>query len=194
MNANQMNTGRGYWLAWFLASIVGFGFGAILATGVSEAITFGIVLGATGGFMQWLVLRERVARSGWWVLASTLGFAAGTGAIGTAGLSENYAMAGILMVAVFGVVGGILQWLTLRRQVARAGWWVLANILGSLVGLIGVPAAVAIISANGNFDQSALVFGLLFGAGYGAITGAALVWLLRQSHPSNVEGLATGST
>jgi len=29
MNANQVNTGRGYWLAWFLASTIGFGMGAI---------------------------------------------------------------------------------------------------------------------------------------------------------------------
>jgi len=36
-----------------------------------------------------------------------------------------------------------------------------------------------------------MTFGLVFGAGNGAITGAALFWLLRQSPFSNIEGLAT---
>jgi len=36
-----------------------------------------------------------------------------------------------------------------------------------------------------------LVLGLLFGAGLGAIPGAVLVWLLRQSPSSNIEDMAT---
>ena len=119
MNANQMNTGRGCWLAWFLASILGFGVGALLGIHVAYSlfpgnefntamgITLGIVLGATGGFMQWVVLRERIAGIGLWALASTLGFAAAMGTIGMGGMGENYVMAGILMVVVFGIVGGI---------------------------------------------------------------------------------------
>ena len=38
MNANQMNTGRGYWLAWFLASILGFGVGALLGIHVAYSL------------------------------------------------------------------------------------------------------------------------------------------------------------
>lgn len=36
-----------------------------------------------------------------------------------------------------------------------------------------------------------MLFGLLFGAEYGAITGAALIWLLGQSSSGDVNGLAT---
>jgi hypothetical protein len=85
MNANQMNTGRGYCLAWFLASSMGYGMGAIL--GVSFAygifssdpfdvlmgVTLGTVMGATGGYFQWVALRERIAGAGLWGLASALG-------------------------------------------------------------------------------------------------------------------------
>jgi hypothetical protein len=100
-------------------------------------------------------------------------------------------MAGILFAAVFGVAGGILQGLVLKRaQIARAGLWVLASILGSLVGAIGIPISSS-IGATGNYGLSAMVFGLLLGAGLGAIPGAVLVWLFRQSHPSDVQGLAT---
>jgi hypothetical protein len=203
MNTDQMNTGRGYWLAWFLASVMGFGIGAIL--GVSFAyglfdrdpfdtvmgVTLGTVMGATGGYFQWVVLRERIAGTGLWGLASALGFGSAMGVLIVAGPGENDAMAGVVIVgSAFGVVSGILQWLILRWKVARAGWWLVANILGSLVGAIAVPIAGA-ISETGNWGLAVMTFGLLFGAGNGAITGAALVWLLRQSPSSNVEGLAT---
>ena len=67
-------------------------------------------------------------------------------------------------VALYGTVAGLMQWLVLRRQVARAGWWVLACTLGWVVavpvGDLGGPPGWAV---------------------YGAITGAVLVWLLRQA-------------
>jgi len=205
MNTNQNNVGRGYWLAWVLASIIGFVMGALLGMSVAYGlfdrdvfdatigITGGIVVGATGGCLQWVVLREKVARAGWWVLASALGFAITLGTLGAIGINENYVMAGILFAAVFGIAGGVLQWLVLRRAgVARAGLWVPASILGSLVAAIGLPISSA-IGAAGNYGLSAIVFGLLFGAGLGAIPGAVLVWLLRQSHSSNIEGMATAN-
>jgi hypothetical protein len=202
MNANQMTTDRGYWLAWFLASVMGFGIGAVLGGSfayrffptdtfdTANGITLGIVMGAIGGYFQWVVLRERIAGTGLWGMASALGFGSAMGAPAAANPAENPAMAGFLIVCVFGVVGGILQWLILHRKVPRAGWWLLANLLGSLVGAIGLPIAVA-IGETGNWGLALMTFGLVFGAGNGAITGAMLVWLLRQSPSSNVEGLAT---
>jgi hypothetical protein len=49
-------------------------------------------------------------------------------------LGGDSVAAPILMGVLFGVLSGILPWLVLRRQVARAGWWVPAHLLGSLVG------------------------------------------------------------
>jgi hypothetical protein len=202
MNANQMNSGRGYWLAWFLASVMGYGMGGILGTafasrffpvGTFEAangITLGIVMGATGGYFQWVVLRERIAGAGLWGLASALGFGLAIGAAIAADAGGNFAVAGLLIAVVFGAASGILQWLILRRKVPRAGWWMLANLLGSLVGAIAVPIAGGLFDA-GNWNLGVMIFGLLFGAGNGAITGAALIWLLRQSASGDVESLAT---
>jgi hypothetical protein len=208
MNANQKDVGWGFWVAWFLASIMGFGMGSLIGMNVSYAVLpgmgiteefgvahlvmFGTVLGAMSGFLQWVVLREKVARVGWWVLANALGFAIAGGTLGAIGINDNYVTAGILFTTVFGVAGGIMQWLVLRQQVVRAGLWIPASIFGSLVGAIGVPAARAMSAiAPDNYVLSTMVFGLLFGAGLGAIPGAVLVWLLRQSQSSNVEGLAT---
>jgi hypothetical protein len=204
MNTERTNIGWGFWLAWVLASIMGLVVGALLGMSVAYGlfdrdgvdatigITGGIVMGATSGFLQWVVLREKVARAGWWVLASALGFAIAGGALGAIRINENYVMAGILFAAVFGVAGGIMQGLVLKRaQIARVGWWVLANILGSLVSAISVPAAATINAATDSYNLGAMVFGVLFGAGLGAIPGAALVWLLRQPQSSNIEGMAT---
>jgi hypothetical protein len=206
MNANQKNVGWGFWLAWVLASIIGYAVGALIAMraayallpifgvteefGVVHLITFGTLLGAIGGCLQWVVLREKVAVSGWWVLASALGFTIAGGILGAIGIKGNYLMAGILFTVVFGVAAGIMQWLVLRQQVMQAGLWILANILGSLAGTISVPAAGVVSAiAPENYDLSTMVFGLLFGSGLGIITGAVLVRLLGQSPSSNIKGL-----
>ena len=62
----------------------------------------------------------------------------------------------------------------LRRQVARASWWVLASTVGWVVGGF-LSGAVPV---GGFLGWAALE------AVYGAITGTALVWLLRQRPPS----------
>jgi hypothetical protein len=207
MNTNQKDVGVGFWLTWVLASIVGYAVGALIAMrvsytllpifgvteefGVVHLITLGTFLGAIGGFMQWAVLRERVARAGLWILVSALGFAIAGGMLGAIGINEDYVVTGILFTFVFGVAAGILQWLILRQQVIQAGLWILANILGSLVGAISVPVAGAVSAiAPENYDLSTMMFGLLFGTGLGITTGAVLVWLLHQSHTGNVEDLA----
>ena len=85
------------------------------------------------------------------VLASILGFAVGT-AMGNAVLNSIPPMACtqsfsdslierltnfpcilpaldlVLLVVILGLVGGFMQWLVLRRQIAGAGWWVLDRV------------------------------------------------------------------
>jgi len=202
MNANQIKTDRNYWLAWVLASAIGYCFGAILGSAVASnlfpldrfyaanGITLGIVTGAVGGYFQWVVLRERITGAGLWWLPGALGLGLAIGVIITTGTGRNYPVAGLLMAAIFGVTSGVLQWLILRRKISLAGWWLLANILGTLVGATGFPIAGIIFDA-GNWGLGLLTFGLLFGAGNGAITGAALIWLLRKSSSYDIEGLPT---
>ena len=202
MNTENSNSDRGLWLAWFLASLIGYALGMFLGAAVAYGLfdraafdgtmglTLGIVMGTIGGFAQWVVLRERFAGAGWWILASALGFATVFSMGGTVRPNENPAMIGIRMAVAFGLVAGVPQWLILRQKVARAAWWVLANILGLLVGEMGFPISIAISAATGNDNLSMLVVAPVFAAGYGAVTGAALVWLLNQSSSSNVEDLA----
>jgi hypothetical protein len=130
-----------------LASTVGFAVGVLMAgcavffvtkgnpgpdTFASNA-ALGTVLGASTGTAQWLVLlvlQRQVSRSGWWVLASTLG-----GAVGLAVGSEvAEGLVGAASYAVIGASVGTAQWLVLRRHVSRSGWWVLASTVGLAAG------------------------------------------------------------
>jgi len=196
MKTERRAVGWSFWLAWVLASIMGFGIGMLLGASIAYGlfnrevfdatmgITLGLVTGAIGGFAQWLVLRDHIPGAGWWVVASALGFAAFMGTPATVA-TENPAMAGIMGAIALGFVGGIPQWIILRRHVERAGWWLVATLFGALVGEIGFPISFA-IDATGNL--SVIVVGVLFGVGLGAIPGAMLVWLLRQSQSSDTSG------
>jgi hypothetical protein len=157
--------------------IVGEGNGSSVLGEILGAFMFGAALGSVVGLMQWFVLMRRVSRAGWWVLASAAGFAvAGVGfqtavvAFGYSEGAEGLGSSVVLGLTVVGVLGGavagILQWLVLRRQVSRAGWWVLASTVGW-----GLSMALAGASSLGL---------LVGGAVLGAVTGGALVWLLRQ--------------
>ena len=130
-----------------------------------------------------MVLRRQVSKAGWWVLASAVGFAVG-GAVAVA-VHEVVKPAGV-NAAVGAAVGallaasGIPQWLFLRRKVSRAGWWVLANLVGAAVG-----TAFSMFLAAGGVVVGIKFVGDVLGflvslAMYGAITGGVMVWLLRQ--------------
>jgi len=159
-------------------------FPCILQTFDLDLALIVVILELAGGFMHWLVLRRRIAGTGWWVPASTLGFpVALVIAVGAMRLGGDSVATPILLGVLFGILSGILPWLVLRRQVARAGWWVLAHLLGSLVGgALGIFTFYA-ASAIGYYQFDWAAAGAMFGAGSGAITGITLVWLLRQPVP-----------
>jgi hypothetical protein len=120
---------------WVLASMVGLAVSLALVFTVVFALNMGAVgavVGASVGIAQWLVLRRRVYRASWWVLANTVGVAVG-GALGVAvggavvasaggGVGEVEALAvGIAMAIAMGGIwygaftGSVMVWL-LRRS------------------------------------------------------------------------------
>ena len=82
---------------------------------VAPLFTLGFgLMGAVPGFLQWLLLRRRVPRSGWWVLASGVGMAGcGMAYLGlTRGSDVRIAWGGAAGGAVYAAVTGIvLAWL-----------------------------------------------------------------------------------
>lgn len=193
MNTNQNQFGWGFWLRWVLASSLGSAVGVAIAGFVGSVIgegfagmgTVGVIFGALLGGMQWLVMRKYVALTGWWALATAVGyFLAGIATEQWVFRQIPYSELGVQPIVSFGAVGGIvggtMQWLVLRKHVARAGWWVLASIVGLIVGM-GIAVPVAIMPGQIGAIEFIIVFGIVFGVGVGVIPGAVLVWLLRQT-------------
>jgi hypothetical protein len=82
------------------------------------------------GFAQWVVLKQQFSQAGWWILTTTVGGAVG----GAVGMHVIQPMHRIVIGAVFGAVVGCAQWIVLRQQYRRAGWWILAMTVGGAVG------------------------------------------------------------
>jgi len=128
-------------LLWALASAAAFGIGGRVGSTVSPSRDL-IVIGYLSlsaslmltGALQWLVLRRLIAESGWWMPASLAAVAVIGLLVFGLGLIDRD-VGWVLGVAVGGIVLGALQWLVLREQVARAGWWVLTNTLGLIVAI-----------------------------------------------------------
>ena len=197
LTVERAHVGWGFWLQWVLANTVGFTlafevfrfFGpyAFYVLFAPEYALMGVMVGVP----HWLVLRRQIPGVGRWVLATIGGFAVGGTLAFVALLAANYFglfdlidrdlaafLALILLYAPIGPLVGIAQWLVLRRKIARAGWWVLATtialaLFGAFFGLI--PAF-----EWGYYDAGPSVVSAVGGLLAGAITGAALIWLLRQ--------------
>lgn len=170
----------GFGLRWVLATtvgwVVGFAVCEALKAFVEDLFIDGAVIGISVGIMQWLALKGRVNRAGWWIVASIVGFAVGK-AIGDAFAQVVPGAVGfVLSGAAIGASLGIAQWLVLRRHVAHAGWWVLASVLAWAVGW-GMISVVD--EAVGGPAGTAYVIGAVGAAVAGMITGVALVWLWR---------------
>ena len=116
----------------------------------------------------------------WWVLASTVGMAVGIAVLEAAVFrvlgAVGGAVDGVVAGAVVGTSVGIAQWLVLRRQVSRAGWWVLASIVGFAVGF-GVGVGWVMASAVAETVTVGLYAGWAVG---GASVGIAQWLVLRR--------------
>lgn len=160
---------------------------AALVIGVPFTAALLSVIGATVGTMQWLILRRKLDGVASWILASSVGGALG-GAVGlgafSPGASSMSASAGDAvqaaeLFALIGAIIGVAQWLVLRGKVRTAPAWVLASGLGW-----SLPAGLGTLVATSLGDQVhwavlLILVGTVTGPLVGAITGIAIVWLLR---------------
>ncbi len=170
--------GWGFWGRWVLVSAVGFGLGAF----VGMCLAWGVVgVGPTGETtpkffsMAYLdTIRESI----------TLGREDPIGELsGGRDLrySAFYAPGGeLLLYSVMIGLGGLTQWLFLRRRFALARWWVLPvplyfGFLDLMGGPLRVGGGVTLIA----FYAKDFALG---GAVFGAIVGVPLVWFLRRSY------------
>ena len=174
------------------------------AIGTLPAAALGVLAGTAiegsiVGTAQWLVLRGPLKRMQWrtWALMTALGacvawslgiipFLSSTPDSGAASGEMSdlvvYTLAAGLGLAA-GAILGAPQWLALRHHLPKAGWWVPANALAWMVGMVVVFVGTSFIPAEGITFSVAMVlllFVVLAGALVGAVHGLGLIWLLHQ--------------
>jgi hypothetical protein len=159
-----------------LLCVVGRAGGPQIESAFMTTLRLGILGGAIGGgfvgLCQWIILRRKVSKVNGWILLTVASWVIGwTITLWATGLMEQFSSAlpvgpvpgpieqralnpTLSFAALFagGAIIGLGQWLLLRHNVKRAGWWILATVISwSIAG----------------------------GAGIGLITGTTLVLLLR---------------
>jgi hypothetical protein len=89
---------------------------------------------------------------------------------------------GFIGYVLFGVIVAIVQWPILRREIPNVWAWVLANVIGWTAGFY-----LSQLSLDLFFNDPAIpplastsVISAISGLVAGAITGLALIWIVRQ--------------
>lgn len=138
------------------------------------------------GLLQYWLLRRYLPRIGWWILVTFAGALLGAGLIfgwlnaaaywGTAvGMPESWALDPVFMILGFSVGAG--QWLLLRRRLPRAGWWIVAHVVGW--GLLRP------VTGNTLSEFDVLALGIL----PACVTAVTLAFLINQAAPSERQGI-----
>lgn len=117
-----------------------------------------VVSGYLIGFLQWTVLVKRMGKARQWILASIVGWSAGSFVyVFTIPPALDFLAGGILGAAV-----GIAQWRILRQEFLWAGWWIPVSVMAWTTGLTLLPGLLSTAVTAG------------------AVTGIALELLLRS--------------
>lgn len=180
----------GLWLAWTLATALGMLIGYLPLAFLVGSLDLGlarvivpIVSGLFLGLAQWLVLRPYISKSHDWILNHAVGWVAGF----TLGLFLVQLLSqtplGMLVGSIsFGVIVALFQYPVLRREIPHLATWVLANVIGWTLGAYLGQLAAGLFFQNAvpTTFTSVLVSVGITGLVAGAITGLALVWIVRQ--------------
>lgn len=140
------------------------------------------------GILQWIVLRREIDHAGRWVLASTIGWIIGLALGWSASMvlnqSSSDAVHSAAMGAITGAIGGsasgTMQWIIMWQEDTGSAWWLLASIVGWGAAFAAAWSAAWLISGFLVVIATYAVMGIVVGTLGGAITGIALVWLLRR--------------
>ncbi len=185
----------GLWVAWVLATACGMLLGFLPARLIANTFGLGIAFivvpllaGAILGFLQWLALRRYVVESADWILNAGAGWAVGyaMGVLMIQVIAKQQAAGGFWQLlagyAIFGMVIGLVQWPVLRREIPQLGFWILANIIGWTFGFT-IASVVGLVMYSRFLPQPwiiALIVQVTSGLIAGAVTGLALVWIVRK--------------
>ena len=179
----------GLWLGWTLATAGGMLLGFlptillvnVLDLGLAQ-IAVPVLAGTVIGFAQWLVLRRYVTASTRWDWTDGISWAAGY----ILGLLLIQALPSTVFVVfigyfLFGVIVALVQWPVLRREIPQVFTWLVASAVAWAVGY-WVSQAVLSLFTDPLIAPivGTAVIAITSGLVAGAITGVALIWIVRK--------------
>jgi hypothetical protein len=142
-----------------------------------------ILAGILIGFSQWIVLRQYLTSSSEWFLSGGTAWAVGY-ALGLSLIQnlDSTFLGGILAYILFGTIVALVQWPVLRREIPSSLTWIVVSALGWAAGLWASQLALNLFSNDPVIEPalSTIVIAVTSGLVAGAITGVALVWIVRQ--------------
>ena len=170
--------------------LVGMPLGRIVnAMIVTAAVT--TLVGAILGTFQAIGLRQLLARSSWWILATTIGLGTGLAAgvvtveqIGIAATGNRphlvaltpslRAASFIVLGLVAGVILGFAQWIVFRQQKARVRSWIPASGFALAVAFAGSSALIDLAGLRIATAVGVTTFVIASGMAFGALTSLPL--------------------
>ena len=212
MKATRWRPRLALWWRWLLAGALGGAIGGISAVilPLGEVVTSGTVGQAQWRLLRRYLPKARLwvratTIGGSVGLTLAVLVAAGIVMVGSGTRLGRQGTIGLWIAAsiVGGMVVGVAQWLVLRHHVRRAGWWLAAASVGAatwpaamaagwlvgssasrlLAGLAGSDGIAGSLVALVQWMLGGAVAMALSWAGYGAVTGIVLVWLLQDPQP-----------
>ena len=180
----------GLWIGWTVATALGLIIGFlpslllinVLSLQLSRVIV-PLLAGLLIGLAQWAVLRNYVVSSHDWVLAAgtswALGYALGLFLID---ILSGTPLGSLIGYILFGAIIAIVQYPILRREIPHVWSWIVANVIGWTLGFYLSQLALNVFSnmpAIPPLASTAVTSGVT-GLVAGAITGIALIWIVRQ--------------
>jgi hypothetical protein len=186
-----------YWLGWVAATIGGWIIGYLINTVIISAFNLNAdsvaqgdrpelilasilapgAMGLSVGVAQWLMLRRVPATQSpsvaLWIPATTLGFALGTW----------------FGLAFMGLGTGAAQWWVIRKTFSKSSWWpTISTVSWPLGYVVGDRVGGALLSVVGSQLLAGLIGILVTGLIIGAVTGAVLLWMLRERRLEEATG------
>lgn len=179
----------GLWLGWTLATAGGMLLGFlptillvnVLNLGLAQ-IAVPVLAGTVIGFAQWLVLRRYVTAGTQWDWTDGISWAAGY-ILGLLLIQMLPSTVFVVFIGyfLFGVIVALVQWPVLRREIPQVVTWLAASAVAWAVGY-WVSQAVLSLFTDPLIDPvvGTAVIAVTSGLVAGAITGVALIWIVRK--------------
>ena len=180
----------GLWLGWTLATAGGMLLGFLPSLFLVNVLNLGlaqiivpVLAGTLIGLAQWLALRNFLTAHSDWILATGTSWALGY-VVGLFVIQHmpTTLLGGLVGYLLFGAIVALVQWPLLRREIPHLLVWMLASAIGWTAGFWVSQAALSLFYTGSLIPPavSTTVIAVTSGLVAGAITGLALIWIVRK--------------